>query len=72
MLCNPRRRRSRDVPFRARKSARRSRDVPFRARKSARWSRDVPFRAPEAGQGGHVMFRFAGKRTSRGVGHPGM
>ncbi|GCC30925.1 hypothetical protein chiPu_0009379 [Chiloscyllium punctatum] len=44
----------------------------FAPRKGAGRSRDVPFRAQEVGQGGHVMIRFAGKRSSRGVGHPGM
>ncbi|GCC23808.1 hypothetical protein chiPu_0002206 [Chiloscyllium punctatum] len=44
----------------------------FAPRKCAGQSRDVPFRAQEVGQGGYVMIRFAGKRSSRGVGHPGM
>ncbi|GCC31133.1 hypothetical protein chiPu_0009589 [Chiloscyllium punctatum] len=74
-----RRSRSRGVPLRCRA---RSRDTLVRAggvrgghvilcfapRKSAERSRDILFR----GQGGHVMLRFAGKRRSRGVGHPGM
>ncbi|GCC39219.1 hypothetical protein chiPu_0022836 [Chiloscyllium punctatum] len=51
-LCNPRRGRSRDIPF--------------RARKTARQSRDVSFRAPEAGRGGHVMLRFVGKSPTWG------
>ncbi|GCC26623.1 hypothetical protein chiPu_0005041 [Chiloscyllium punctatum] len=44
----------------------------FTPRKGAGQSRDVPFRAQEVGQGGHVMIRFAGKRSSRGVRHQGM
>ncbi|GCC40420.1 hypothetical protein chiPu_0024137, partial [Chiloscyllium punctatum] len=60
-LCNPRRRWSRDVPFRARKSARRSRDVPFCAPEVGRGGH-VMLRF--AGRGGHVMLRFAGKRSS--------